>query len=119
MQGPEGRRRIDKSGPHPHSVAPFVIEFQEQSNVANIASAKKRARQSEVNRQRNASARSMLRTYVRKVVLAIEKGDKEAARSAYATAVPVIDRMVNKGIIHRNKAARHKSRLSARILALS
>ncbi len=87
--------------------------------MANIASAKKRARQSEVNRQRNASARSMLRTYIRKVVLAIDKGDKEAARAAYAAAVPVIDRMANKGIIHRNKAARHKSRLGTRILALA
>lgn len=87
--------------------------------MANIASAKKRARQSEVNRKRNASARSMLRTYVRKVVLAIEKGDKDAARTAFAAAMPVIDRMAGKGIIHRNKAARHKSRLSDRILALS
>jgi len=86
--------------------------------VANIASAKKRARQSEVNRQRNASSRSMLRTYIRKVVLAIDKGDKEGARKAYDAAVPVVDRMAGKGIIHRNKAARHKSRLAARILAL-
>ncbi len=86
--------------------------------MANIQSAKKRARQSEAHRQRNASSRSMLRTYVRKVVLAIEKGGKEDARKAYDAAVPVLDRMVGKGIIHRNKAARHKSRLAARILAL-
>ncbi|MBI1732950.1 MAG: 30S ribosomal protein S20 [Gammaproteobacteria bacterium] len=86
--------------------------------MANIASAKKRARQSEVNRQRNAGARSMLRTCIRKVVVAIEKGDKEGARTALVAAVPVIDRMAGKGIIHRNKAARHKSRLSARIQAL-
>jgi len=86
--------------------------------VANIASAKKRARQSEVHRQRNASSRSMLRTYIRKVVLAIDKGDKEGARKAYDVAVPVIARMAGKGIIHRNKAARHKSRLAARILTL-
>jgi small subunit ribosomal protein S20 len=86
--------------------------------VANIASAKKRARQSEANRQRNASSRSMLRTFIRKVVLAIDKGDKEGARTAYAAAVPVIDRMAGKNIIHRNKAARHKSRLAARILTL-
>jgi small subunit ribosomal protein S20 len=86
--------------------------------LANIASARKRARQSEVNRTRNASARSMLRTYIRKVVLAIEKGDKEGARTALIAAVPVIDRMAGRGIIHRNKAARHKSRLNARILAL-
>ena len=86
--------------------------------MANIASAKKRARQSEANRQRNASARSMLRTYIRRVVSAIDKGDKEAARKAYDAAVPVIDRMAGKGIVHRNKAARHKSRLATRILTL-
>lgn len=86
--------------------------------MANIASAKKRARQSEANRQRNASARSMLRTYIRRVVQAIEKGDKDGARAALGAAVPVIDRMAGKGIIHRNKAARHKSRLTARIQAL-
>lgn len=87
--------------------------------MANIASAKKRARQSENNRQRNASDRSMLRTYIRKVLLAIEKGDKEGAHTAYGAAVPVIDRMAGKGIIHRNKAARHKSRLTARIQSLN
>ena len=86
--------------------------------MANIASAKKRARQGEKRRQRNASHRSMLRTCIRKVVLAIEKGDKKGASAAYLNAVPVIDSMANKGVIHRNKAARHKSRLNSRILAL-
>ena len=60
-----------------------------------------------------------MRTLVKKVVTAIESGDKEAAAGAYQKAVPVIDRLVNKGIIHKNKAARHKSRLNARIQALS
>jgi small subunit ribosomal protein S20 len=86
--------------------------------LANIASAKKRARQSEVNRERNASMRSKFRTFVKRVVKALEAKDATAATSAYNEAVPVIDSMVNKNIIHRNKAARHKSRLSAQIKAL-
>lgn len=87
--------------------------------MANIASAKKRARQSEKKRLHNASFRSLLRTQIKKVVTAINSGDKEAASNAYNVAVPVIDKMVNKGLIHKNKAARHKSRLNNQILALS
>lgn len=60
-----------------------------------------------------------MRTLVKKVVTAIDSGDKEAAVGAYQNAVPVIDRLVNKGIIHKNKAARHKSRLNTRIKAMS
>lgn len=86
--------------------------------MANIASAKKRARQSEVRRTHNASLRSMVRTYIKKVVKALEGKDVNTAVASYNAAVPVIDSMVNKGIIHRNKAARHKSRLSAQIKAL-
>ena len=62
--------------------------------------------------------RSRLRTRIKKVIKAIESGDKEAAQASYREAVPVIDSMTNKGIIHRNKAARHKSRLNKRINAL-
>ncbi|MCY4281874.1 MAG: 30S ribosomal protein S20, partial [Gammaproteobacteria bacterium] len=83
--------------------------------MANIASAKKRARQAAKRRLHNNSRRSMLRTYLRKVVESIASGDKTAATAAYQSAVPVIDRMANKGLIHKNKAARHKSRLNARI----
>jgi len=86
--------------------------------LANIASAKKRARQAAKRRLHNNSRRSMLRTYLRKVVESIASGDKTAATAAYQSAVPVIDRMANKGLIHKNKAARHKSRLNARIRAL-
>ena len=57
----------------------------------------------------------MVRTYVKKVVAAIETGDKSAAQKAFEEAQPVIDRIADKGIIHKNKAARHKSRLSAQI----
>ena len=60
----------------------------------------------------------MMRTSLKKVVYAIENGDKEAAAEAYKAAVPVIDRMANKGLIHANKAARHKSRLNAQIKAM-
>jgi small subunit ribosomal protein S20 len=83
--------------------------------VANIKSEKKRARQSDKRRQHNASQRSMVRTYLKKVVTAIESKNVEAAKTAYAAAVPVIDRMADKGIIHKNKAARHKSRLNEQI----
>lgn len=87
--------------------------------MANIKSAKKRARQEVKRRSHNASLRSKVRTYIKKVISAIETGNKEAATAAYAEAVPVIDGMVNKGIIHKNKAARNKSRLNARIKALA
>ncbi|MGA9342454.1 MAG: 30S ribosomal protein S20 [Rhodanobacteraceae bacterium] len=87
--------------------------------MANIKSAKKRARQSEHHRQRNASARSMVRTAIKKVVKAIEANDKAGAQAAYNAAEPVMDRYAARGLIHRNKAARHKSRLSAHIGAMS
>lgn len=87
--------------------------------MANIKSAKKRARQAEKRRRHNAGLRSMVRTYIKKVVLAVEAGNKENAQKAYQEAVPVIDRMVSKGIIHKNKAARHKSRLSDHIKAMA
>jgi len=83
--------------------------------LANTAQAKKRARQAEANRQRNASARSQVRTYIKNVVNAISSGDKSAAESAYKSAVPVIDSSARKGLVHANKAARHKSRLSQHI----
>jgi small subunit ribosomal protein S20 len=88
-------------------------------NLANIASAKKRARNSEKSRIQNASARSRLRTYIKKVLLAVAAGDLEKAQTAFREALPVIDSSVNKGLIHRNKADRSKSRLSARVKALS
>jgi len=87
--------------------------------VANSPQAKKRARQGEKRRQHNAGMRSMVRTYIKKVLAAIASGDAEAAKAAYAEAVPVIDRMANKRIIDKNKAARHKSRLNAKVKALA
>ncbi|HSW92925.1 MAG TPA: 30S ribosomal protein S20 [Gammaproteobacteria bacterium] len=83
--------------------------------MANIKSAKKRARQSEKHRQHNASLRSMVRTYIKKVVSAVASGDQKLAQESMKAAQPVIDRMASKGLIHKNKAARHKSRLVASI----
>jgi small subunit ribosomal protein S20 len=87
--------------------------------VANTPQAKKRARQNDKARLHNASLRSMVRTYIKKVVNAIATGDAAVAKTAYDLAVPVIDRIADKGIIHKNKAARHKSRLNAQIKALA
>jgi len=86
--------------------------------VANTKSAEKAARQAEKHRARNIALRSRMRTAVRNVMSAIVGGDKNTAQATYKEAVPVIDTLVNKQIIHRNKAARHKSRLAARIRAM-
>lgn len=61
----------------------------------------------------------MVRTYIKRVNAAIEAGDQPGAAAALTTAIPVIDGMVTKGILHKNKAARHKSRLHANIKALT
>ena len=87
--------------------------------MANSVQARKRARQAEKRRSQNASLRSLVRTNIKRVVAAIQTGDAEQARAAYTQAVPVIDRMADKGIIHKNKAARHKSRLNAQIKSLA
>jgi small subunit ribosomal protein S20 len=87
--------------------------------LANTKQAKKRVRQAEKHRRHNASMRSMLRTYIKKVLAAIAGGDQKTAAASLQEATPIIDRMVSKGIIHKNKAARHKSRLSAHIKGLS
>jgi small subunit ribosomal protein S20 len=87
--------------------------------VANTPQAKKRARQNEKARKHNASMRSMGRTYLKKVLAAVAAGDKAAAQAAYVSAVAVIDRIADKGLIHKNKAARHKSRLNAKLKAMA
>lgn len=87
--------------------------------MANSPQAKKRARQTEKRRAHNASLRSLVRTNIKKVLAAIATGDAEQAKAAYDSAMPVIDRMADKGIIHKNKASRHKSRLNAQVKALA
>ena len=86
--------------------------------MANIKSAKKRAIQSEKRRQQNASQRSMMRTFIKKTYAAVLTTDAVAAQEAFKKMVPVLDRMADKGLIHKNKAARHKSRLNAHVKAL-
>lgn len=87
--------------------------------MANTPSARKRARQSDKRRRHNATLRSMSRTAIKKVVNAIGAGDAAVAKTAYDAAVPAIDKMVTKGILNKNKAARHKSRLNAHIRKLA
>lgn len=87
--------------------------------MANSPQARKRARQNVTRRARNASHRSMFRTFLKRVEAAIESGDQAEAKTALTAAIPVIDRMAVKGIIHKNKAARHKSRLTARVKAVN
>lgn len=87
--------------------------------MANTKSAEKRAREAIERRERNVAHRSKVRSAVRKVVTAIQSGNKAEAAAALKAASPVIDAMARKGIIHRNKAARHKSRLAAQIKALA
>jgi len=87
--------------------------------LANIKSAKKRAVTSEKRRKHNASNRSMMRTFIKKVYAAIAAGDKEAAQKAFNEMQPIVDRQASKGLIHKNKAARHKSNLTAEINKLA
>ncbi|MGQ0384351.1 MAG: 30S ribosomal protein S20 [Gammaproteobacteria bacterium] len=86
--------------------------------MANTKSAEKRAREALVRRAQNVAHRSKVRSAVRKVVTAIRAGSKQDAQAALKDAVPVIDAMARKGIIHRNKASRHKSRLASQIKAM-
>lgn len=87
--------------------------------MANSAQARKRARQGEKHRQHNASMRAAMRTTVKNVQAAIEAGDKTAATTAFRVAQSNLDGMARKGIIEKNKAARSKSSLNARIKAMA
>lgn len=109
---------IDNGPPGANNTRLFDIRTRLKP-VANIKSARKRARQAEKTRKHNMGLRSMMRTKIKKVVNACDAGDKDAAVAAYKDAVPVIDSMINKGIVTKNKAARHKSRLNTRVKALS
>ncbi len=87
--------------------------------MANIKSARKRARQNEKQRQHNASLRTKFRTAIKKVKKAIEAGDKTAAQAVFQKAASTVDSVADKNIVHKNKAARHKSRLASAIKALA
>ena len=87
--------------------------------MANSAQARKRARQSLKNRAHNASLRTAFRTAVKKVLKAVEAGDKAIAQETFRQSTKVLDRIADKGVFRKNKAARHKSRLSAKIKAMA
>ncbi len=87
--------------------------------MANTAQAKKRARQAEKSRIRNTGQRSNLRTFVKRVIAAVNAGDKEKAQAAFKTVSSVIDSATTKGLIHKNKAARSKSRLNSKVRAMA
>ncbi|MEA3251217.1 MAG: 30S ribosomal protein S20 [Pseudomonadota bacterium] len=87
--------------------------------MANTKQAKKRARQAEQRRQHNASQRSMVRTYIKRVIKAVQGGDHAQAMDAFKAAQPVIDRIADKDAISKKKAARLKSRLNKRVKALA
>jgi small subunit ribosomal protein S20 len=87
--------------------------------LANSAQAKKRARQSEKRRQHNVSRRSSMRTYLKRVLKAIAEGNRALATTEYQLATSILDKMATAGLIHKNKAARHKSRLNAHIKAMA
>lgn len=87
--------------------------------MANTAQARKRARQNSDQRELNMSLRSSLRTAIKKVRKAIDAGDKTAAQAEFKTSMCVIDSIADKKIVHKNKAARHKSRLSGAIKAMT
>ena len=86
--------------------------------MANTASARKRIRQTEKRTERNRARKARVRTFLRKVELAISGGDQTAAREALQAAQPELHRAATKGVLHRNTVARKLSRLSARVKAL-
>ena len=86
--------------------------------MANTAQARKRARHNDKQRAHNASLKSSFRTAIKKIMKAVLSGDKKVAKETFDSNVAIIDRIADKKIVHKNKAARHKSRLNAAIKAL-
>jgi len=104
--------------------SPYNVRLSSQENyqgvtMANSAQARKRARQADKQRDHNTSLRSELRTAIKKVTKAIEAGDKAAAKVVFSESTSIVDSIADKKIIHKNKASRHKSRLSAAIKAMA
>ena len=87
--------------------------------MANIQSAKKRARQGEQRRLHNIALKSRMRTRMKAVLKAVQAGDKDAANAEFKAAVPEIDKAASKGLIQKNRAAKYKSRLNARVKAMA
>ena len=113
------KRRVNRQATRLFWGPIWTLGLVRSLRLANTKSAEKAARQSTVHRARNDALTSQLRSAIRKATLALKAGKQDEAASALAAATPVIDSMVNKGIIHRNKAARHKSRLTKQVRALS
>jgi small subunit ribosomal protein S20 len=108
--------KVDKSSYN----SPFYCKRNSQGiTMANTAQARKRARQANKQREHNTSLRSELRTAIKKVAKAIEVGDKAVAQAVFIESTSIVDSIADKKIIHKNKAARHKSRLSAAIKAMA
>jgi small subunit ribosomal protein S20 len=101
------------------SLSGLQAQIQDFTTMANTAQARKRARQAEITRQRNASQKSALRTAVKKVKKAIESGDKAAAAKQLVDSQSAIDRIADKKIVHKNLASRTKSRLAQAIKSMS
>ncbi len=106
---------IDNSGRNPDSCASQIELCNEVVSVANSAQARKRARQNDKRRVHNHSIRSRMRTMIKAFVKSAGAGDKDAATSAYRSAVAMIDKLAGKGLQHKNRAARLKSRLNNRL----
>ena len=116
----EAAPEFDKPKAPQHTTPPQKLAVLPGNfSVANTKSAEKVARQAEKHRAHNVTLRSRMRSAIRKVNDAIASGNAEQARSSYVEALPTIDTLVNKRIIHRNKADRHKSRLAARVKAMT
>ena len=110
---------IDKTGQNPQNTRLFISSGFGSGYLANTSQAKKRVRQNEKRRQHNMGLRSAVRTAIKQTSAAVQSGDKSRATESLKAATPIIDSMARKGIIHKNKAARHKSRLNQRIRSLS
>ncbi len=96
----------------------MATSTQAKKKTVRIASGLKRSRQNVKLNAANTALRSKFRTVIKNVQKAVDAGDKARAAELFKTAEPVIDSVADKGIFHKNKAARHKSRLSAKIKAL-
>ena len=87
--------------------------------MPNITSAKKRVILSRIANEKNKMAKSALKTTLKKFDAAVATGNKEEATAAYTAAVVAVDKAVNKGILHKNNAARKKSSMTLKINALA
>jgi small subunit ribosomal protein S20 len=99
-------------------IAPFLVPHL-GFTMANTNSARKRSRQAEKQRRHNSGLRSTLRSALKDVNKAIADGNKDVAKQALSRSTGIVDRIADKKIIHKNKAARHKSRLSAAVKAMA